>query len=560
MLTWRQTAGSPAQCRVGSGSSIRPGETETELSVQPEQDRLPRLVDGLDLKALPIGPADAFVLSRVDGSSTAAEIASAAGMALSEVEQTLTRLTELGAVAFESSRPGTPKVARAVRSDSKEWVGSGAEGNKNSAERLGGALYDSAELDEEVDLDPDRRRAILDTFYKLDVLNHYELLGVERTADKRVLRTRYHEVVNLFHPDRYYGKKLGAFKAKLERIFQQLTEAHEVLNRSDARSEYDAYLEAEKSTQALDRELHDQEVHARELREAQARIEAEARAEVSSRASASVAASPEPQRASAPASTPAVESRRTASSIPTRTESESGRIDPIKSDPEARKRALARKLGLSSPPPPGSRSSFLPPSEPQGFAVKRAAEDLKRRYEHKMLEVKRRQASEYEVRAEDALQSGNLVGAVNALRVAVSLNPDQTEIRSRLAELERNAAGELATRYFDQARYEEREKRWGDAARSYARALTSKSNARTHERLANALLMAQGDTRRALEHARAAVLETPNEAKFRVTLALAYLAAKMRESALGEFERAASLAPSDDSIREQIKSLKRGES
>jgi hypothetical protein len=41
-------------------------------------------VDGFDLKTLPIGPSDAFVLSRIDGASTEAEIAAAAGMPLTD--------------------------------------------------------------------------------------------------------------------------------------------------------------------------------------------------------------------------------------------------------------------------------------------------------------------------------------------------------------------------------------------------------------------------------------------------------------------------------------------
>jgi hypothetical protein len=49
------------------------------------------------------------------------------------------------------------------------------------------------------------------------------------------------------------------------------------------------------------------------------------------------------------------------------------------------------------------------------------------------------------------------------------------------------------------------------------------------------------------------------EAKARVTLARIYVAAGMKQSGLAEFERAATLAPKDDTIRDWIRRLKRGE-
>ena len=162
-----------------------------------------------------------------------------------------------------------------------------------------------------------------------------------------------------------------------------------------------------------------------------------------------------------------------------------------------------------------------------------------------MADAKRRQAADYEARAREALAAGQLVDAVNAMRIAASLVPDQLSLKQSLLELEARAARELAGRYEEQARYEEREKRWADAARSYARALAGRPSPELSERAAACLLNAELDVRRAIEHGRNAVLGTPNDPKFRMTLARAYLAAKMRESALGELQRASALAPGD---------------
>lgn len=499
----------------------RPPRRRKARSVAPDQDRLPRLTDGFDLRALPIGPSEAFVLSRVDGTSTEAEIAAATALTVEEVARTLSRLAELGAVRFEAKPSSAPRIVR------------------KAAERAAPVSLDAGAADEVVDLDLPRKQKILETFDALDRLSHYELLGADPSADKRAIKAKYFEVVNVFHPDRYYGKRLGSFKPKLERIFQRLTEAHDVLTRAQARAEYDAYLNAEQRTKALDQKLNDEEAYARELREVTARIEAEA-----------LSASPAP-----PSSAPVI-----------RHSSPPPNVSPAaaKADADARRRALARKLGLATPRGSSSATAVAAPTPaPAAYSGpssrERAVDELKRRYEQRMTEAKRRQVAEYEDRAQAALAKGSQIDAVNALRIACSLAPDDTRLRSRLADLEQGAGRELADRYLAQAAYEEREKRWADAARSYTRAHAGAPSSKLHERIADCLLNAQGDIRRALEHARNAVLESPNEPKYRVTLARAYLVAKMRDSAIGELERAAALAPTDDSIREQIRRVRRGE-
>ena len=51
----------------------------------------------------------------------------------------------------------------------------------------------------------------------------------------------------------------------------------------------------------------------------------------------------------------------------------------------------------------------------------------------------------------------------------------------------------------------------------------------------------------------------PNDVAYRITLARVYGRAGMEKSALGELERARTLDPSDDTIKDWIKRVKRGE-
>jgi tetratricopeptide (TPR) repeat protein len=44
------------------------------------------------------------------------------------------------------------------------------------------------------------------------------------------------------HPDRYFGKRLGSFKQKMEQVFARVTVAYDTLSKNKTRAEYDARL------------------------------------------------------------------------------------------------------------------------------------------------------------------------------------------------------------------------------------------------------------------------------------------------------------------------------
>jgi len=161
--------------------------------------------------------------------------------------------------------------------------------------------------------------------------------------------------------------------------------------------------------------------------------------------------------------------------------------------------------------------------------------------------------------ADVALKEGNPLSATNALRVAHSLAPDRADVAQRLAEAEHATHVASADSYLEQASYEENERRWEDAARSYQRAALGKPTARVHDRAAACLLQAHGDLKAALEHARAAVSLASTVPAYRVTLAQVYLAANMRQSAAAELERAQALAPRDDTIKDWLKRIRRNQ-
>src|SRR5881275_1971982 len=69
-------------------------------------------------------------------------------------------------------------------------------------------------------------------------VNYYEVLGVDRSASEPEIRDRFRRLAREQHPDRYRGPD----KADVERKFQTLTEAVNVLTNPARRKQHDNEL------------------------------------------------------------------------------------------------------------------------------------------------------------------------------------------------------------------------------------------------------------------------------------------------------------------------------
>jgi curved DNA-binding protein CbpA len=462
------------------------------------------------LRSLPLGPEEAFVFSRIDGTSTDAEIQAATGLPSAVVTSSLERLLALGAIRFDGNSQPAPQLAEP------------AEPSPSDAE-------------EATDLDAERRALILKTHSQLSHLDHYELLGVEPTAERKAIKTTYYKVASVFHPDRYYGKNLGGYKAKLEAIFERFTEAERILSDPSARAEYDSYLARQRSTRDLEQALRsapgETTAPGVELRIDQ--VSALPVAPHTSQAPVSASrTTPQPVRAfSAPPS-------------------------------EHRKRALARRLlggGSSS----ASRSQQMPVVQPSDRPSNPAQADLKRLYEqrsHASRQAKvQEQLREHLATAAAALEDKKPVVAAAQLRAAEQLGATDPQAVARIEDFRRRLAEDLAGSYLEQARYEERSGRLTEAAASYQKAAEGKPSATSYAAASRCLLESGGDLRRAADLARRASGLAPEDAQIRLLLARVFAAAGMRTSALSALEQAAGLAPDDTNIRNWLRRMKRGD-
>lgn len=95
--------------------------------------------------------------------------------------------------------------------------------------------------DERVDIEDGRRQEIDAVAARLGTANHFELLGVTLASSVDEVRRAFFEASRKFHPDRYYGKKLGPYAQKLDQIFKRMAEAYNTLSDPAKRN---AYLDA----------------------------------------------------------------------------------------------------------------------------------------------------------------------------------------------------------------------------------------------------------------------------------------------------------------------------
>lgn len=167
-------------------------------------------------EAAPSGPLDPElqrVYDAIDGQFAEPELALVAGVAPARVSQLLDVLVGYGLVTFEAEP--APIV----------------EEKKSNPEHADG-----------IQLSGEERAFFEDYAQRIKTADHYELLGLWRDATKDEVKKAYYKLAPKFHPDKYYGRELGHYKAMVAEIFDRLTAAHDTLRYKKKRAAYDASL------------------------------------------------------------------------------------------------------------------------------------------------------------------------------------------------------------------------------------------------------------------------------------------------------------------------------
>ncbi len=93
--------------------------------------------------------------------------------------------------------------------------------------------------DDGIQLRADQRMAIDVASDGIENKTFYEILLLPRTADEQSIKRAYYKLSKEYHPDKFYRKELGPYKAKLEVIFNKVNEAYRVLSDPEGRDDYD---------------------------------------------------------------------------------------------------------------------------------------------------------------------------------------------------------------------------------------------------------------------------------------------------------------------------------
>lgn len=446
-------------------------------------ETVPRLTEGVEVSKLSLGPQEAFVLSCVDGFLGVADIADLAGLPLKSVRAAIDKLAELGAISWEHKQEQP--------------------------------LYSQAELNEDVELDTKLKLQVLETFYRLDSLTHYEVLNVEEQADRQAIRQSYFQLSKKFHPDTLYGKQLGSYKGKMEVVFKRLTEAYEVLGKKKSREGYDRYLVSQKLIQTAEEKL----------------FHGERKAEAIERAIKNASAPP-PGRGQ-----PAEEAKPSS---------------PPEKEPSPKEKKRKRKRDLLMRRLRGAATK-LPAHQLSDEYLKRGERDARADALARLTSSLKQtakftggidQVEKHLMGAKVAEADGDLIKAANALRMALALAPDRPDILPEYRRINGTLQAELLDTHRKQAEYEEEQKMFSAAAISWAKVTEGDpDNAGAPRRCAMALWQAGGDLRTARAYAQRALDLAPENVENRVLLARIYLGAKMDNSAKRELEEVVRVDP-----------------
>lgn len=541
-----------------------------------------------DWKTLPLGVRDAFVITQLDGRLTIEQVSEIVGLDTDELIEIAERLVQIGAAANteKSERPAwtarrdpraeddddapppprrskrpsrapspVPRRSMSPKSMSPKSM-SPKRSPTPSPRRTRRSLKAQTAVKPQAigrnegtcELDQATQNTITDLDTKLPRLDHYAKLGVERDAEKKTIKRAYFAYVAKYHPDRFFGKKLGPLGAAIDRVFHLLTEAHDTLVDPMLRVQYDAKLPRVPEKKASKAAIAAQRASLTPRKPSKAAMPVMT---VSRKMEVALAPTitPPPRMSVKPASKGAsIKPPKCASIKPPKGAS----IKPPKgaSLKPAAKGASIKPGARGASIKPGARgASMSPPSNntQDGDRLKRlvaTARDIK---VHQRVEM-------FVKAAEEAFAAGDVINAANNYRLALEHREDKY-IRSKLEDVEVLAKAARFDKAMARARAAERDKKWADAAIGFERAFEAKPDPLAAERAAHAILAGGGDLARAKELAGRAVSMRSRVADYRVTFAQVLYTLEDYDAAEEQIEEAIDLSPKDARVKELSKMI-----
>jgi tetratricopeptide (TPR) repeat protein len=220
----------------------------------------------LRAQKITLTPADGFVLSRVDGSSSARDVMALVPLPAEDVERSLFSLLCTGIVDYRQEATSVSRAAQrtperrmppavvtppprpAVTQPATALKGAPQAASTPPAPAIGATpgAGEKGERPTRVARSAQEIRSLILGAYSRLRRDHFEALGLERTATEAEVREAYGGFARVLHPDACRDPALEDLREKREAVFVRLSEAYDVLRDAASRAEYERAFEPSK--------------------------------------------------------------------------------------------------------------------------------------------------------------------------------------------------------------------------------------------------------------------------------------------------------------------------
>ena len=185
-------------------------------------------------------PEEAFVLSRVDGTQTTADI-----FTLSPLSEEATARTLYGLLTAELIEPeGTDVVVDEAKLEKKEPAPAAPPPAKTPEPQPD--ANDTSQTIRKEDKREHERATVELLYQEMQFQDHWQVLNIERSASNTLIKEAFFRRAKQFHPDRYRAITEPEFQEKLSFVFRRVNEAYETLSSSESKARYESLLDKER--------------------------------------------------------------------------------------------------------------------------------------------------------------------------------------------------------------------------------------------------------------------------------------------------------------------------
>jgi len=219
----------------------------------------------LRFQKIALTPKEGFVMSRIDGTLTAREVFTIIPLPPEDTERSLFVLLCSGAVEYRTAgareAPGSgvraARAAAAAAAAAASPVRPAAPAAPTVPAQAAAApppappptaptapARSAADAIQGRQLLEARRQLIVNAHEAMATKNHFEFLGVPRTATEAEVKEAYFRLARPLHPDSNRDPGLADLQGKREAAFHRLSQAYETLRDPQKRGRYEADLDA----------------------------------------------------------------------------------------------------------------------------------------------------------------------------------------------------------------------------------------------------------------------------------------------------------------------------